>query len=320
MKDVYSSEFVETLNDRQYLQVDKTVNGSIEEHIKPELFNEMQKWEFPLHFIDFETCMIAVPFHKNRTPYEQIAFQFSCHTLYENGKIEHYEWIESDANNFPNYEFVRQLKKILDNDNGSIFRYSAHENTVLLQIKSQMLEEDEGKYKDLIDWIDTITYRKDNDNPKHKIVGDRNMIDLLEYVKKYYYHPMMKGSNSLKYVLPAIFSTSSFIKDKYSKPLNFGTHLKDSVLWKIDESSNRAYNPYRLLENKYQTTSLDKEKLYFLDEKIEDGAAAMLAYSKLQFADMLDEERKLLTLSLLQYCELDTIAMVIIYEHWNSLK
>ena len=47
----------------------------------------MQKWEFPLHFIDFETCMIAIPFHKNRTPYEQIAFQFSCHTLYEDGKM-----------------------------------------------------------------------------------------------------------------------------------------------------------------------------------------------------------------------------------------
>ena len=57
-----------------------------------------------------------------------------------------------------------------------------------------------------------------------------------------------------------------------------------------------------------------------LDEKIEDGAAAMLAYSKLQFTDMTNQERKLLTSALLQYCELDTLAMVMIYEHWNSLK
>ena len=56
MKDIYSSSFVETLNERQYLQVDKTVNKSLTEDIKPELFNEMQKWKFPLHFIDFETC------------------------------------------------------------------------------------------------------------------------------------------------------------------------------------------------------------------------------------------------------------------------
>ena len=319
MKDVYSSDFVNTLNDRQYLQVDKTVNQSIDEDIKPELFNEIQKWEFPLHFIDFETCMIAIPFHKNRTPYEQIAFQFSCHTLYEDGKIEHHEWIEKDANNFPNYEFVKALKKILGNDNGNIFRYSPHENTVLLQIRSQMIADDESKYKELIDWIDTITYRKDIDDPKKKIEGPRNMIDLWQYVKRYYYHPLMGGSNSLKYVLPAIFSTSEFIKNKYSKELGFGTNLKNTILWKIDEN-NTIYNPYQLLENKYKKENISKDESYFLDEKIEDGSAAMLAYSKLQFTDMIDKEREILTSALLQYCELDTLAMLMIYEHWNSLK
>ena len=319
MKDVYSSDFVNTLNDRQYLQVDKRVNQSIDEDIKPELFNEIQKWEFPLHFIDFETCMIAIPFHKNRTPYEQIAFQFSCHTLYEDGKIEHHEWIEKDASNFPNYEFVKALKKILGNDNGNIFRYSPHENTVLLQIRSQMIADDELEYKELIDWIDTITYRKDIDNPKNKIEGPRNMIDLWQYVKRYYYHPAMGGSNSLKYVLPAIFSTSEFIKNKYSKELGFGTNLKNTILWKIDKNDT-IYNPYQLLENKYKKENINKDESYFLDEKIEDGSAAMLAYCKLQFTDMIDKEREILTLALLQYCELDTLAMLMIYEHWNSLK
>jgi hypothetical protein len=319
MRDVYASDFVETLNDRQYLQVDKIVNESIDEDIKPELFNKMEKWKFPLHFIDFETCMIAVPFHKGRTPYEQIAFQFSCHTLYEDGRIEHHEWIESDANNFPNYKFVEELKNVLGNDNGSIFRYSAHENTVLLQIKDQMMASNDKRYKELIDWIDSITYRKDPET-KDKIEGERNMIDLLEYVKKYYYHPKMGGSNSLKYVLPAIFSTSEFIRNKYSKKIDFGTNLKDTILWEKNEKTNTVSNPYQLLENQYHEIKIDKEKLYFLDQKVEDGAAAMLAYSKLQFSEMLDEERELLTLALLQYCELDTLAMVIIYEHWNSIK
>ena len=320
MKDIYSSSFVETLNERQYLQVDKTVNKSLTEDIKPELFNEMQKWKFPLHFIDFETCMIAIPFHKNRSPYEQIAFQFSCHTLFSNGTIKHYEWIENDANNFPNYQFVKELKKILDQDDGNIFRYSAHENTVLQQIRNQMIQEDDSKYKELIDWIDTITYRKCSINPKNKIVGERNMIDLLDYVKKYYYNPKMKGSNSLKYVLPAIFSNSDYIKNKYSQKIDFGTHLKNKTLWKIDNQTNEICNPYQLLENKYKNLNIDKNQLYFLDEKIEDGAAAMLAYSKLQFTDMTNQERELLTSALLQYCELDTLAMVMIYEHWNSLK
>ena len=130
----------------------------------------------------------------------------------------------------------------------------------------------------------------------------------------------MKGSNSLKYVLPAIFSDSDFIKNKYSQKIDFGTHLKNKTIWKIDNQTNEICNPYQLLENKYKNLNIDENQLYFLDEKIEDGAAAMLAYSKLQFTDMTNQERKLLTSALLQYCELDTLAMVMIYEHWNSLK
>mgnify|MGYP001302258239 CR=1 FL=1 len=44
----------------------------------------------------------------------------------------------------------------MDNDNGTILRYAAHENSVLRQIKQQMLEESETEYSDYIDWIDTL--------------------------------------------------------------------------------------------------------------------------------------------------------------------
>ena len=49
----------------------------------------MDKWKFPLNFIDFETSMSALPFNKGRRPYEQIAFQFSHHTVNEDGIIRH---------------------------------------------------------------------------------------------------------------------------------------------------------------------------------------------------------------------------------------
>ena len=137
-KDIYESELVNELNPRQLLQVDKTVNRSTEEDVKLELFTEMDNWQFPLHFIDFETSVVAIPFHKNRSPYEQIAFQFSCHTYHENGHIEHYEWIETEKGKFPNFDFVKNLKKVLDKDHGTILRYASHENTVLRQIQSQM--------------------------------------------------------------------------------------------------------------------------------------------------------------------------------------
>jgi hypothetical protein len=44
----------------------------------------------------------------------------------------------------------------------------------------------------------------------------------------------------------------------------------------------------------------------------------MTAYAKMQFEEMSDYERGELTSSLLQYCELDTLAMVMIYEAWKK--
>ena len=39
--------------------------------------------------IYFETSTVALPFFAGMRPYEPIAFQFSHHIMYENGKIEH---------------------------------------------------------------------------------------------------------------------------------------------------------------------------------------------------------------------------------------
>ncbi len=49
-------------------------------------------------------------------------------------------------------------------------------------------------------------------------------------------------------------------------------------------------------------------------EDIADGDAALTAYGKLQYTNMSPEERLELKNSLLKYCELDTLAMVMIVE------
>ncbi|WP_342633065.1 hypothetical protein [Gillisia limnaea] len=49
-------------------------------------------------------------------------------------------------------------------------------------------------------------------------------------------------------------------------------------------------------------------------EDIADGGAALTAYGKLQYTDMPLAERLELKNSLLKYCELDTLAMVMIVE------
>ena len=55
------------------------------------------------------------------------------------------------------------------------------------------------------------------------------------------------------------------------------------------------------------------------DEELADGGAAMTAYARMQFEDMSDYERDELRKALLKYCELDTLAMVMLYEGWREL-
>jgi hypothetical protein len=108
--------------ERQWMQVNKSQKNDTSYWIdKYNLSLEMDSWTYPLHFIDFETSMAAIPFNKGRRPYEGIAFQFSHHIVQENGDIEHKgQYLNTEPGVFPNYEFVRKLKVELDNDEGML--------------------------------------------------------------------------------------------------------------------------------------------------------------------------------------------------------
>src|SRR5690606_17490222 len=127
---------------RQWIQVEKLQNIDTSPYIlKEELKQEMKKWKFPLNFIDFETSATALPFNKGRRPYEQVAFQFSHHTVTEQGDVKHEnEYINFESGIFPNFEFVRELKKALSTNSGSIFMYAPHENTILNAIYRQLTD------------------------------------------------------------------------------------------------------------------------------------------------------------------------------------
>jgi hypothetical protein len=43
----------------------------------------------------------------------------------------------------------------------------------------------------------------------------------------------------------------------------------------------------------------------------------LISYAKLQFSDVPADHRELIRSALLKYCELDTLAMVMIWEYWN---
>lgn len=308
---------------RQRLQIQKSITADQSIFLlKAELKLEMEKWQYPLHFIDFETTTVAIPFNTGRRPYEQIAFQFSHHVVNSDHSITHQgEWINTQAGYFPNFEFVRQLKGQLENDNGSIFRYSAHENNILCAIVKQLENSDEPDKDELCEWIKSIT--KSTSSSKDIWQGERNMVDLLDMVVKYYYHVSMEGSNSIKTVLPAILNTSEYLKEKYSQPI-YGIEIPsynfNNQVWIQLEEDGLVRNPYEHLPAIFE--GIDFELLDTFtgleNAELNDGGAAMMAYAKMQFSEITNEEREHITNALLRYCELDTMAMVMIWEAWND--
>jgi hypothetical protein len=282
------------------------------------LRREMSSWVYPLHFIDFETSIVAIPFNRGRRPYEGIAFQYSHHVVYEDGTIIHCgQYLNAEPGVFPNYDFIRNLKRELEKDQGSIFRYAHHENTYLNLIYRQLIE-DPNHIPDrhqLCRFIRSITHNNGE-------AGPRNMIDMCELVKRYYYHPVMKGSNSIKVVLPAILNSSEYLQEKYSQPI-YGAdggivslNYKD---WKwIEFENGMVKDPYLLLPRMFADVTDKDYELLSDDDQLRDGGAASMAYARMQFEDMSDYERSELKQALLKYCELDTFAMVLIYEAWKD--
>jgi hypothetical protein len=304
---------------RQWMQIEKVQTNDDNYWLDTDgLRAAMSEWKYPLHMIDFETSRVAIPFHKGHRPYHGIAFQFSHHTIDENGVVEHAgEYLNADPGVFPNYDFVRALKAELEGDDGSIFRYSPHENSFLNEIRVQLVESAEPDRYELIEFIESIT--QISGVPE----GERNMIDLWVLVKKFYYDPRTKGSNSIKYVLPAILNRSKFVQEKYGKPVYGAPGGIKSLNYPgdrwIEWEDGEVIDPYKLLEKKIQRiveipTAAQPEAL-----AITDGGAAMTAYAALQFVDMKAQERKLKEKALLCYCELDTLAMVMIVEGWRDL-
>ena len=99
--------------------------------------------------------------------------------------------------------FVKALRDALSSDDGTVFRWAAHENTVLNHLRRQMLADPNATAKApaLIAFIESITKREDADG---KAVGKGNIVDLCKLAEKYYFHPSTRGSSSLKKVLPVL--------------------------------------------------------------------------------------------------------------------
>ncbi len=151
------------------------------EYVGPQLRRHLENVTFPIHFVDFETFMPAIPRYSGTRPYQALPCQWSDHVMDASGRINHKAFLHDDDSD-PREPFIKSLLKILGTV-GSICVYSSYEKTQLKKIAKAF-----PAYKSKID-----------------AVLDR-LWDLMAIIKKHYYHPGFAGSFSIKAVLPALTS------------------------------------------------------------------------------------------------------------------
>jgi predicted RecB family nuclease len=149
------------------------------ETISEELEHELTDVEYPVHFLDFETIITAIPRYAGTRPYQTIPFQWSNHILQKDEFLEHHDYLCNEDKD-PREEFTFRLLSVLGMK-GTIFIYSSYEIRII-----KALSEDLPEYrKKLLDILDRFK-------------------DLCVIMKKHFYNPGFHGSFSLKSVLPVL--------------------------------------------------------------------------------------------------------------------
>lgn len=299
-RQIAESEGRITDHHRRVLQVTKAKGEPVpHEIIKPQLLKELKQWEYPLHFLDFEAGSFAVPIRAGRNPYHQVVFQYSCHTLYPDGSLEHNQWVHTGDDTYANFKLISELKKIPEFTNGTIIHYSGFERSALRRVLSELKQDSDQvpNSSELIAWLEGIVLGGSGNTPKKPLMADMGRL-----VKNYYYNAEMEDSLSIKDILITVMKISPLLRKRFSKPYN-SSNFEDVIWWQQEREELKS--PYEIL----------------LEERgkaIGQGTEAMVAYGRLRTELDNESEREKLVDGLLSYCELDTLAMVMIYLHWET--
>ena len=209
---------------------------------KQSLKGFIKSLEYPLSFFDFETYQPAIPEYDGMKPYQRIPFQYSLHQQ-KNKKSDllHFEFL-GDGDSDPREALVQQMLSDLGTK-GSIITYNmSFEKSVILEL-SRLFPAYETELLALVDRMKDL---------------------MLPFQQRWYYHPALKGSHSIKTILPHLIPDLSY-------------------------------------------SSL----------QIQEGGTASLVYGQLKSQSPVtyETQRK----ALLEYCKLDTYAMVRILERLKEL-
>jgi hypothetical protein len=140
---------------------------------------ETAGWTYPRTFLDFETIALAIPRWLGTSPYQQVPFQFSAHIDRENSELEHREFLSIDGND-PRQACAEALATLPTT--GAVIAWNASfERTCLLNLANVF-----PRYESVL-----------------RSLADR-LVDLLPVTRRHYYHRDMRGSWSIKAVLPTL--------------------------------------------------------------------------------------------------------------------
>ncbi len=137
---------------------------------------------YPRYYFDFEGIDFPVPQWPGFRPYEVAPFQWSCHIESSAGQFTHSEFLDLTGND-PSLSCIEEMRQTINPyDVGSIIVYNA--------------TYERGRLNELAER-----------HPEHADLMEKyasRLVDLLPIVRNHFYHPSMKGSFSIKRVLPMV--------------------------------------------------------------------------------------------------------------------
>lgn len=163
---------------------DATVTGKA--FFDPAATEELRGLPVPRAYLDFETVGPAVPEVVGTRPYEAWPFQWSLHVESAAGALEHFEYL--DTEHFGDFDHVAAALIAAMPPAGPIFVYNLSFERGVLQRLAERLPQRAMA-------LDAIRER---------------LYDLLPVTRNAYYHRDMRGSWSIKNVLPTIDPTLAY--------------------------------------------------------------------------------------------------------------
>jgi len=142
--------------------------------------------QYPLYYLDFETFNPMIPIFEGTRPYQKIPFQFSLHVVEKEGTFPFQYSFLASGNTDPRHGLLKELKSALG-ERGSIVVFNQ-------TLEKGVLAELGKAFPEYGIWV--------------KQIHDR-IVDLYIPFRNFsYYHPLQKGSASIKNVLPALTGKS----------------------------------------------------------------------------------------------------------------